>query len=81
MRYVLLIVGLAIIYFVLARSGSLAPAKTAITESMDAANVQASPAAAADASASPHTNAFKAPIDRTNAVLDQVRKQKSENDF
>ncbi len=77
MRYILLILALAIVYIVLARSSSIAPAKTAITESMEAANPQ--PAAGAPATA--HTNAFKAPLDRTHAVLDQVRTQKAADQF
>jgi len=77
MRYILLIMTVAIIYIVIARSGSIMPASKAITESMDAANPQAS----AGASASPHTDAFKAPLDRTHEVLDQVKKQKSGDQF
>jgi hypothetical protein len=77
MRYILLIMTVAIIYIVIARSGSITPASKAITESMDAANPQAS----AGAGASPHTNAFKAPLDRTHEVLDQVKKQNSGGQF
>jgi|GEM_PF-2069433 len=77
MRYILLILALAIVYIVLARSSSIAPAKTAITESMEAAN----PQSATGTAPAPHTNAFKAPLDRTHEVLDTVRKQKSADQF
>ena len=67
MRYILLIMTVAIIYIVIARSGSITPASKAITESMEAANPQAS----AGASASPHTDAFKAPLDRVMRASSQ----------
>ncbi|MGB8352692.1 MAG: hypothetical protein WCD79_02290 [Chthoniobacteraceae bacterium] len=76
MKYILLLVTVAIIYIVLAHSGSIAPASKAVTESMEAANPPAP-----GASASPHTDALKAPLDRTHEVLDQVRKQKSGEQF
>jgi len=80
MRYILLIITVAIIYIVLARSGSITPATKAVTESMEAANPQAS-LGASSASPAAHTDPLKAPLDRTHAVLDQVRKQNSGNQF
>jgi hypothetical protein len=77
MRYIILLVAVAIIYVVLARSSSITPAATAISESMNAANPQASPGA----SPAGHADALKAPLDRANAVLDQVKKQKSQEQF
>jgi len=78
MRYILLIITVAIIYIVIAKSSSITPASKAITESMDAANPQAS---ASGAAATTPTNAFKAPLDRTHEVLDTVRKQKAADQF
>ena len=77
MRYILLLVTVAIIYVVIARSSSITPAATAVTESMNAANPQITQGG----SSAPHTDALKAPLDRTREVLDQVRNQKSQNQF
>lgn len=77
MRYILLIVSLAIIYIVIAKSSSIGPTKSAIKESMEASNIQTT----TGASATPASDSLKAPLDRTREVLNQVRKQKAEDQF
>ena len=76
MRYIGLLAALAIIYIAYTRSSTVTSGETAITQNMDAANPTAP-----GASPSPHTDALKAPLDRTRQVLDQVRKQKSDDQF
>ena len=82
MRYIFLLITVAIIYVVLTRSSAVDPAAQAIQESMQAAEPAPAPAtASAAATPAPHTNAYKAPLDRTHAVLDQVRKQNGGSQF
>ena len=83
MRYIGLLAVVAIIYITYARMSAPTPAekpdKTDITQPLDAANPDHPPAA--DATPSPQTDALKAPLDRTREVLDQVKKQKSADQF
>ena len=84
MRYIFLLITVAIIYVVLTRSSAVDPAAQAIQESMQAADPTPAPApvaAGAVATPAPHTNAYKAPLDRTHAVLDQVRQKNSGGEF
>ena len=83
MRYICLLIVVAIIYIASTRMESPVPGdkdgKPAVTQGMDAANPDnpsmpgATPAA--------HTDALKAPLDRTQEVLDQARKQKTDDQF
>ena len=77
MRYILLLITVAIIYIVFTRmSSDTHDEKTEVTQALDAVNPPAP-----GATPSPHTDALKAPLDRTRAVLDQVRKKNSSDQF
>jgi hypothetical protein len=81
MKYILLLIVASIIYVALAPGGSSAtPAAHANAESIEAAR----PPSAATSTAAPssqHTDVFKAPIDRTLTVLNQVRSQKAGDQY
>ena len=80
MRYILLLITVAIIYIVFTRMVSnTRDEKAEITQTL--AETANPPAPGASPAASQHTDALKAPLDRTRQVLDQVRKQKSDDQF
>jgi hypothetical protein len=76
MKYVLLLIGLVVIYFLLARSAPITPAVQAATGSEVAPLTTGSRADAA-----PAGTALKRPIDRTHAVLDQVQQRNGNGEF
>ena len=77
MRYILLLITVAIIYILFTRMVSVTHDEK--TETAQALSVANPPAPGASPSA--QTDSLKAPLDRTRQVLDQVRKQKSEEQF
>ncbi|HWB60069.1 MAG TPA: hypothetical protein VG733_11300 [Chthoniobacteraceae bacterium] len=87
MRYILLLVTVAIIYIVFTRMVSTTHEENhEVTQALNAASQTANPAnpGAPGAAAAPgqqHTDSLKAPLDRTRQVLEQVRKQKSDDQF
>jgi hypothetical protein len=81
MRYILLLVTVAIIYMVFTRMVSQShDEKTEVTQALNVANPPASGAAGTSPAPTP-ADSLKAPLDRTRAVLDQVRKQKAGEQF
>jgi hypothetical protein len=80
MRYILLLIVASIIYVALAPGTSATPAARATTESIEAVRAPSATTAAA-APFSQHTDIFKAPIDRTLTVLNQVRSQKAGDQY
>jgi hypothetical protein len=76
MKYVLLLLGLAAIYWFLVRSAPVKPVVEAVTAS-EVAPLTSGPRA----TAAPAGTALKRPIDRTNAVLDQVKQRNGDGEF
>ena len=76
MKYVLLLLGLATIYWFLIRSAPVAPVVQAVTAS-EVAPLTTGPRA----TVAPASSALKRPIDRTNAVLDQVKQRNGNGEF
>jgi hypothetical protein len=81
MRYILLLIAVTIIYIVISRESAISHTEKTLTEGMDVSNAQPTPANGAAPAPTAHTNAFKAPLDRTHDVLDQVAKQKKSDQF
>ena len=82
MRYILLVITLAIIYIVYTRMVSTTHDENReVTQTLNATNPAAPIPGAAPQPGGTPTDALKAPLDRTRQVLDQVRKQKSEDQF
>jgi hypothetical protein len=79
MRYIGLLMVVAIIYIAYTHMAAPTPAKTEVTQAMDAGNPDHP--AAPGATPTPSTDSLKAPLDRTREVLDQVKKQKSQEQF
>jgi hypothetical protein len=78
MKYVLLLVGVALIYFVLVRNSPVKAVAQTVTAQEAApltTNPQQPPAAA------PATTALKRPIDRTREVLGQVKQRNGTGEF
>ena len=76
MKYVLLLLGLVAIYWFLIRSAPVAPAVQAVTAS-EVAPLTTGPRE----TAAPAGSALKRPMDRTNAVLDQVKQRNGNGEF
>ncbi len=72
----LLLLGVAAVYFFLIRSAPVKPAVQAVT-AQDVAPLTTGPRA----SAAPAGTALKRPLDRTNAVLDQVKQRNGSGEF
>ncbi|MCE9610003.1 MAG: hypothetical protein K8R23_07315 [Chthoniobacter sp.] len=77
MKYLFLLAAIAVAYFVLARGTPVAPVAQAITAS-EAAPLTSGPRAPA---APAGTNVLKSPIDRTHAVLEQVKPRNGDGEF
>jgi hypothetical protein len=77
MKYLYLLAGVAVVYFVLGRQSHVAPVVQTIVAS-EAAPLTTGPRAEASA---PGTNSLKNPIDRTHAVLEQVKARKGNGEF
>jgi hypothetical protein len=76
MKYVFLLLGVAAIYYFLARSAPVAP----VTQAVTAAEVAPLTTGSRE-TAAPASNALKRPIDRTHAVLDQVKQRNGKGEF
>jgi hypothetical protein len=84
MKYVFLLATVAVVYFFIVHKPSVAPVVSAVTE-QEAAPLtsgprggEATPAPDAPARASDY---LKKPIDRTKAVLEQVKKRNGDGEF
>lgn len=75
MKYVLLLAGVAIIYFILCRAVPVAQVKDAVTAS------EVAPLTTGGRDAKPAATALKRPFDRTNAVLDQAKQRTGDGEF
>ena len=80
MKYLFLLAAVAAAYFLLARNTPAVAVAKAVTAS-EAAPLTTSPRAPAAAPAEARTNALKSPIDRTHAVLDQVKPRNGAGEF
>jgi hypothetical protein len=76
MKYLSLIAGLAVIYFVLARHTPVSDVKEAMSGT-EAAPLTQGPRDPAPRASDP----FKQPLDRTHAVLDQVKARNGTGEF
>ena len=79
MKYVVLLLGVVAVYWFLIRSAPVAPVVQAVTASEVAPLTSGPRAPAAPAPAG--SNALKRPIDRTHAVLDQVKQRNGNGEF
>ena len=77
MKYLFLLAIIAIVYFVLARNTPVNSVKEAITQS-EAAPLTTGPREPAAPAA---TSSLKAPLDRTHAVLEQVKQRNGAGEF
>ena len=77
MKYLFLLAIIAIVYFVLARNTPVNSVKEAITQS-EAAPLTTGPREPAAPAAS---SSLKAPLDRTHAVLEQVKARNGTGEF
>lgn len=76
MKYVGLLVVLAIIYFILAREAPVEQVKEAIVQSEVVPLTQGGPPAPSTAGST-----LKRPIDRTHEVLDKVKERNGDGEF
>ena len=76
MKYVSLLLGLALIYYIIARNSPVAE----VTKEMAAPEVAPLTSGPRETNAPAHT-ALKQPIDRTRAVLDQVKQRNGNGEF
>ena len=83
MKYVSLLLGVALIYYIFVRSSPVSEVSKEITAS-EAAPLTSGPretnAASPSAPAQAHTS-LKQPIDRTRTVLDQVKQRNGNGEF
>ena len=77
MKYLFLLAAVAVVYFVLARNSPVAAVQEAVTAS-EAAPLSTGPREPAAPAA---TSALKAPLDRTHAVLEQVKQRNGAGEF
>jgi len=77
MKYLFLLAAVAVVYFVLARNTPVHSVTEAVTAS-DAIPLTTGPREPAPPAAS---SALKAPLDRTHAVLDQVKQRNGAGEF
>ncbi len=77
MKYLFLLATVAIVYFVLARNTAVNSVKEAVIQS-DPAPLTTGPREPAAPAA---TNSLKAPLDRTHAVLEQVKQRNGAGEF
>jgi hypothetical protein len=76
MKYVSLLLGVAVIYYFLARSTPVASVKEAVTAA-EVAPLTTGPRE----TAAPPSNALKRPIDRTHEVMEQVKQRNGNGEF
>jgi hypothetical protein len=77
MKYVLLLLAIAAAYYILGRNTPVAPVAKAVT-AQEVAPLTAGPRAPAPP---PASSALKRPLDRTHAVLDQVKQRNGNGEF
>ena len=77
MKYVLLLLGVAFIYFVLIRKAPVQQAAQTVT-AQEAAPLTTGPR---DQTPATSSTAIKRPLDRTHAVLDQVKQRNGNGEF
>ena len=77
MKYLFLLATVAVVYFVLARNTPVSSVKEAITQS-EAAPLTTGPREPAAPAA---TSSLKGPLDRTHAVLEQVKQRNGAGEF
>ena len=77
MKYLFLLAAVAVVYFVLARNSPVAAVQEAVTAS-EAAPLTTGPSEPAAPAA---TSSLKAPLDRTHAVLEQVKARNGAGEF
>jgi hypothetical protein len=75
MKYVALLAAVAIAYFVLARHAPVVAVTEAVTQP------EAAPLTQGPREPAAPSNPLKAPLDRTHAVLDQVRQRNGNGEF
>jgi hypothetical protein len=80
MKYVFLLITVALVYLFLVRKAPVAPAVKEITQ-QEVAPLTTGPAGAPAASPTQSTNALKRPIDRTKEVLNQVKQRNGNGEF
>ena len=76
MKYVFLLAAVAVIYFVLIRNAPVAPVVEAVTQ-----NEVVPLTTGARPAPPPASNFLKRPLDRTHAVLDQVKQRNGKGEF
>ena len=77
MKYLFLLAAVAVVYLVLARNSPVAAVQEAVTAS-EAAPLTTGPREPAAPAA---TSSLKAPLDRTHAVLEQVKARNGAGEF
>jgi ABC-type microcin C transport system permease subunit YejB len=75
MKYVLLLLGVALIYYFLVRSAPVVPVAQAVTAQ------EVAPLTGSREAAAPAATALKRPLDRTHAVLDQAKQRNGGGEF
>ncbi len=86
MKYVSLLIGVALIYYIFVRSAPVAPVVKEVTASESApltTGPRETAAAATPSSAAGQAahQALKQPLDRTRAVLEQVKQRNGKGEF
>lgn len=81
MKYVLLLAGVALLYYFLIREAPVKPVAQAVTGQEVAPLTTGPRHAPAPSASAPATTALKRPLDRTHAVLDQVRQRNGDGEF
>jgi hypothetical protein len=76
MKYVVLLLGIAVIYLILMRSAPIAPAVQAAT-AQEVAPLTTGPRE----TTAPASTALQQPLDRTRAALDQVKQRNGDGQF
>ena len=76
MKYILLLVGVVVIYYFLGRSAPIAP----VTKAMAGQEVAPLTTGSRE-TAAPADHSLKRPIDRTNEVLGQVKQRNGAGEF
>lgn len=80
MKYVFLLIMVALVYLFLVRKAPVAPVVKEITQ-QEAAPLTNGPAGAPASSPAQSTNSLKRPIDRTKEVLNQVKQRNGNGEF
>ncbi len=76
----LLLIGVALIYYVISKNAPVKPVVQAVT-AQEAAPLTTGPRHAAPPPAAPATTSLRRPLDRTRSVLDQVKQRNGNGEF